>query len=72
MMDDFCELLACPACAGTLAADWSCRACGARFDAPDGISNLRLPVDARTDAVRQFTTARHFPHLVPVAAATKV
>jgi uncharacterized protein YbaR (Trm112 family) len=54
MMEDFCELLACPACAGTLAADWSCRACGARFDAPDGISNPRLPGDARTDAVRHF------------------
>jgi SAM-dependent methyltransferase len=61
MMDDFRELLACPACAGVLAADWSCGACGARFDAPDGIPNLRLPGDARTDAVRRFYDCAPFP-----------
>jgi SAM-dependent methyltransferase len=61
MLDDFRELLACPACAGTLAADWSCLACGARFDAPDGIPNLRLPGDARTDAVRRFYDRAPFP-----------
>jgi SAM-dependent methyltransferase len=61
MLNDFWELLACPACAGTLAADWSCVACGARFDAPDGIPNLRLPGDARTDAVRRFYDGAPFP-----------
>jgi 2-polyprenyl-3-methyl-5-hydroxy-6-metoxy-1,4-benzoquinol methylase/uncharacterized protein YbaR (Trm112 family) len=60
-VDRFRELLACPACAGTLAADWSCRGCGARFDAPDGIPNLRLPGDGRTEAVRRFYERAPFP-----------
>src|SRR5437660_1921307 len=64
-MDHFRELLVCPACAGTLAADWSCRGCGARFDAPDGIPNLRLPGDQRTDAVRRFYARAPFPGYPP-------
>src|SRR5437762_1063223 len=60
-MDDFRELLACPECAGSLTADWSCRGCGARFEAPDGIPNLRLPGDGRTDAVRRFYERAPFP-----------
>ena len=60
-MDDFRELLACPACEGPLAADWSCRGCGAGFEAPDGIPNLRLPGDGRTDAVRRFYERAPFP-----------
>ena len=60
-MDDFRDLLACPACAGALAADWSCRDCGARFAAPDGIPDLRLPGDRRTDAVRRFYERAPFP-----------
>jgi len=64
-MDDFRDLLACPACAGTLADDWSCRACGAHYDAPDGIPNLRLPGDARTDAVRRFYDRAPFPGYAP-------
>ena len=54
-------LLACPACRGDLSADWSCRACGARFDAPDGIPNLRLDGDARTERVRAFYEDAPFP-----------
>ena len=64
-MEHFRELLACPACAGALAADWSCRACGARFDAPDGIPNLRLPGDERTEAVRRFYERAPFPGYPP-------
>ena len=64
-MDDFRALLACPACAGPLAPDWSCRDCGARFDAPDGIPNLRLPGDGRTDAVRRFYERAPFPGYPP-------
>src|SRR5476649_1422314 len=64
-MDDFRELLACPACAHTLAADWSCRGCGARFDAPDGVPNLRLPGDGRSDAVRRFYERAPFPGYPP-------
>src|SRR6202521_4141292 len=64
-MDDFRELLACPACADTLAADWLCLGCGARFEAPDGIPNLRLPGDGRSDAVRHFYERAPFPGYPP-------
>jgi 2-polyprenyl-3-methyl-5-hydroxy-6-metoxy-1,4-benzoquinol methylase len=64
-VDDFRELLACPACAGTLAADWSCGECGARFDVLDGIPALRLPCDDRTDAVRRFYEHAPFPGYPP-------
>jgi SAM-dependent methyltransferase len=58
-------LLACPACAGTLAADWSCSKCGGRFDVVDGIPALRLRSDARTDAVRRFYEQAPFPGYPP-------
>src|SRR5438552_17088447 len=64
-MDPFRELLACPACTGTLTAQWVCRDCGVRFDAPDGIPNLRLPGDGRTDAVRRFYERAPFPGYAP-------
>jgi SAM-dependent methyltransferase len=64
-MDAIRELLACPACAGPLAADWSCRNCGQRYDAHDGIPNLRLPGDDRTDAVRRFYEGAPFPGYPP-------
>jgi SAM-dependent methyltransferase len=60
-MDGFRELLACPACADALTADWLCRGCGARFEAPDGIPNLRLPGDQRSDVVRRFYEHAPFP-----------
>jgi uncharacterized protein YbaR (Trm112 family) len=53
-MSAFSELLACPACGGALQAAWVCARCGTRFDEADGVLNLRLPADARTDAVRAF------------------
>ena len=62
---DFRDLLACPACAGTLATNWSCRGCGARYDAPDEIPNLRLPGDAPTDVVRRFYDRAPFPGYPP-------
>src|SRR6266540_875665 len=64
-MDRFRALLACPACAGHLTAYLACRGCGASFDAPDGIPNLRLPGDARTDVVRQFYGRAPFPGYPP-------
>src|SRR5215813_3610695 len=59
------DLLACPGCAGPLAEDWSCRACGARFDAADGVPNLRLAGDERTDEVRRFYDRAPFPGYPP-------
>src|SRR5260370_36186318 len=76
------ELLVCPACEGALAADWSCLACGARYEAPDGIPNLRLgpklqsgpnlrsAKDARVDAVRSFYEHAPFPGYPPRDSAT--
>jgi SAM-dependent methyltransferase len=64
-VDRFHELLACPACEVGLTADWSCRGCGVRFDSSDGIPDLRLPADARTDAVRRFYDAAPFPGYPP-------
>src|SRR5258706_12488936 len=64
-MDHFRELLACPACAGALGPDWSCRGCGAHFDAPDSIPNLRLTGDVRTDVVRRFYERAPFPGYPP-------
>jgi len=64
-MDEFADLLACPACSGSLSVDWRCVACGAHFDAPDGIPNLRLPGDARTETVRRFYEDAPFPGYRP-------
>lgn len=60
-MDRFRGLLACLACAARLGSDLSCSGCGASFDAPDGIPRLRLPGDARTEAVRRFYERSPFP-----------
>src|SRR5262245_47503737 len=65
-MDDAVQaLVACPACRGPLARDWSCPACGARFDFSDGVPNLRLPGDSRTEAVRRFYQTAPFPGYSP-------
>lgn len=64
-MDRFRGLLACPACGGPLADDLACPRCGASFGAPDGIPNLRLPGDARTEAVRHFYERAPFPGYAP-------
>ncbi len=64
-MQSFLELLACPQCGGALNADWSCNACGARFETPDEIPNLRIPGDARTELVRRFYTQTPFPGYPP-------
>jgi 2-polyprenyl-3-methyl-5-hydroxy-6-metoxy-1,4-benzoquinol methylase len=64
-VEHFRELLACPACAGALAADWSCSDCGARFEVLDGIPALRLPCDPRTETVRRFYERAPFPGYPP-------
>jgi SAM-dependent methyltransferase len=64
-VSDIRDLIACPACRGELSASWTCLGCGARFDAPDGIPNLRLGSDARTEVVRNFYEAAPFPSYPP-------
>ncbi|HEX9483977.1 MAG TPA: methyltransferase domain-containing protein [Gemmatimonadaceae bacterium] len=59
------ELLACPACEGPLDTEWSCRGCGARHEAADGVPNLRVASDARTDVVRRFYEEAPFPGYPP-------
>jgi SAM-dependent methyltransferase len=59
------DLLACPACGGTLSAAWSCGGCGRAFDAPEAIPNLRLEPDARTERVRDFYDRAPFPNYPP-------
>jgi SAM-dependent methyltransferase len=60
-MQRFLDLLACPTCQGILNSEWTCRDCGARHSAGDGIPDLRLPGDTRTDVVRQFYDHAPFP-----------
>jgi SAM-dependent methyltransferase len=67
-VDAFLELLACPSCEGQLGPDWSCRDCGMRYEAPDGIPNLRLPGDTRTEVVRGFYDRAPFPDYPPRAS----
>ncbi|WP_332771078.1 methyltransferase domain-containing protein [Phenylobacterium sp.] len=64
-MDAFHELLACPACAGALAGDWSCEACGRAYPVLDGVPRLRLDGDSRTEAVRRFYDQAPFPGYPP-------
>jgi len=64
-MDEFRELLACPACSGTLADDWSCLRCSARFTIADGVPNLRLPGNSRTEIVRRFYERAPSPGYAP-------
>jgi SAM-dependent methyltransferase len=67
-VDAFLELLACPSCAGPLKNDLSCRSCGIRYEAPDGIPNLRLPGERRTEVVRRFYENAPFPDYPPRAS----
>jgi SAM-dependent methyltransferase len=60
-VDPFHDLLACPSCEHSLAVDWRCPGCGARYEAPDGIPNLRVGSDPRVEAVRRFYAQTPFP-----------
>jgi SAM-dependent methyltransferase len=64
-MDGLDELLACPACQGTLTTTWSCLDCRKQFEAADGIPNLRMPGDPRTETVRGFYERTPFPGYPP-------
>jgi 2-polyprenyl-3-methyl-5-hydroxy-6-metoxy-1,4-benzoquinol methylase len=64
-VDETRALLACPACGGTLSAEWSCTACATRFPESGGIPNLRLPLDDVTETVRRFYEDAPFPGYAP-------
>jgi len=66
-VDTFLELLVCPSCEGALAVDVSCRACGACYEAPDGIPNFRLDSNPRAEAVRRLYEQSPFPGYPPHA-----
>ncbi len=58
------ELLACPRCAGELRG-LRCESCDVQYTAPGGIPDLRVPADARTEAVREFYARAPFPGYPP-------
>ena len=60
-MEALQELLACPACGDGLAPGWSCQGCGRKYTAPEGIPDLRLGGDTRTELVRHFYERAPFP-----------
>lgn len=60
-------LLSCPQCGGMLEQELRCSACNAVYPAPDGIPDLRLPGDERTEVVRQFYAVAPFPGYPPNA-----
>jgi SAM-dependent methyltransferase len=59
------DLLACPACRSALDPKWICTGCGTHYVAPDGIPDLRLPGDDRTETVREFYERAPFPGYRP-------
>jgi SAM-dependent methyltransferase len=63
--DDIVALLACPACRGSLSNRLECVDCGKTWPAPDGIPQLRLPVEGQTEVVRQFYNEAPFPGYPP-------
>lgn len=65
---EWLELLACPACQGSLApegGDLACVACAARYGTPGAIPDLRVSSDDRTHAVRDFYMEAPFPGYPP-------
>ncbi|HXN81333.1 MAG TPA: hypothetical protein VN883_02590, partial [Myxococcales bacterium] len=59
------ELLACPLCTGPLSLGLRCAPCRRQYEAPDGIPDLLLASEGRTEAVRAFYTAAPFPGYPP-------
>jgi 2-polyprenyl-3-methyl-5-hydroxy-6-metoxy-1,4-benzoquinol methylase len=57
-------LLACPRCGGEL-HDLRCGLCAVQYRDPGGIPDLRLPADARTEAVRELYARTPFPGYPP-------
>lgn len=64
----YIELLACPACDGNLrdqGSALSCASCNASYLIANGIPDLRVPSEARTETVREFYSRSPFPNYPP-------
>ncbi len=64
----FLELFACPACEGSVSAasaEVRCVSCDAKYPVENGIVDLRVEADQRTDAVRNFYSESPFPNYPP-------
>ena len=59
------ELVACPACGGSLSPAWSCTGCARRYDVADGVPDLRVPSEGVTETVRRFYERAPFPGYPP-------
>jgi len=59
------DLLACPACQSAFDPQWLCTGCGARYAVRDGVADLRLGGDTRTEIVRDFYSHAPFPGYRP-------
>ncbi len=55
-------LLACPACRGALDDALNCGSCGETYEIKNGIPDLRVPSEARTETVRDFYSDSPFPN----------
>ena len=64
-MEAWRDLLACPACQGSLTQAWACQSCGAQYAERRGIPRLRTAPDPRTEAVRCFYEQAPFPGYPP-------
>jgi SAM-dependent methyltransferase len=60
-VQDLLDLLACPACGGAISVRWSCEQCTAQYKTTDGIPDLRVGGDERTETVRRFYERQPFP-----------
>ncbi|HEY8086506.1 MAG TPA: methyltransferase domain-containing protein [Polyangiaceae bacterium] len=68
MLPAVLELLACPSCRGALAEQGgrlTCSKCDAAYEIHDGIPDLRVPSDDKTETVRDFYTVAPFPGYPP-------
>jgi SAM-dependent methyltransferase len=64
----FTELLACPTCRGDLRdgeAELTCAKCDVVYPIKNGIPDLRVPSEARTETVRAFYMDAPFPNYPP-------
>src|SRR5690349_2768087 len=65
MLPEALELLACPRCGGPLREPLRCAACGEEYGTRNGVPDLRVAGDDRTEAVRGFYSQAPFPGYPP-------